>query len=109
MTRESKLKIMIGYLLLLKCIEVEGKDVHCLHYSSAVDFMAIMIINSPSIRGTEYGGFEYKLMKYSNDATLCVNDLNPINNIMKALDLFRKCAGHNLNKAKINGIWPGLL
>ena len=87
----------------------QGCSLSALVFIIIVEVLAIKIRSDKNILGIEIGANEHKLIQYADDTTVCVRNLDSINYVVKAFEMFGICSGLQLNLSKTKGIWLGNL
>ena len=73
----------------------------------AVETLAIAVRQNTTITGITIGKNETKLLRYANDTTAVLSDVNSARVLFKLLDDFKKLSGLAINPSKTEGMWIG--
>ena len=87
----------------------QGCSMSALIFIIAVEILGMMIRQNNNIEGIMVGNKQHKLIQFADDTTICVRNLESINEIVRTINDFGKCSGLNLNFSKTKGIWLGNL
>jgi len=69
--------------------------------------LAISIRKNPEINGIKIDNNEIKVLKYADDTTAVLSNLDLANALFQLLDRFKNLCGLEINSSKTEGMWMG--
>ena len=87
----------------------QGCSMSALIFILVVEVLALMIRQNNNIKGISIGGKQHKIMQYADDTTICVANVESIEECVNIFKRFGMCSGLKLNLIKTKGIWLGAL
>ena len=86
----------------------QGCPVSAILFVIVAEILSINIRQNESIKGVNISNYEITVAQMADDTTLFLKDNESINNVLKTLHHFGKCAGLKLNKEKTKVIKLGV-
>ena len=86
----------------------QGCPISALLFVLVAELMSIAIRKEPGIKGLTLKNTTITITQMADDTTLFLKDLNSVQNCLKILNHFNKCAGLKLNKDKTEAFQLGI-
>ena len=87
----------------------QGCPVSALIFILIAEMLATSLRQSNDIHGIQLNNNSHKIIQFADDATICVNNLDSVKNVLSKIHDFSIYAGPVINMSKTKGIWLGSL
>jgi len=87
----------------------QGNSLSPYFFVIAVETLAIAIRQNPDIKGIVIGKEETKVLRYADDTTATLADVDSAKSLFKLMDIFQNISGLSISSSKTEGMWIGSL